>query len=88
MNVQGMDVAQVRQMAQQLSEAAQQVSTWQTQLSGEVNGLDWHGDDATTFRSSWESEVVAAFQDVERLLSELSETALRNADEQANASDQ
>lgn len=85
-NLQGMDVAQVRRVARELSEAAGEVTALKTTLSGEVQGLDWEGDDATQFRSSWESEVAQAFDDVNRLLQELSEIADRNASEQESVS--
>lgn len=87
MNVQGMDVGQVQQMAEQLAEAAEQVGTWKTQLTSEVDGLDWEGDDATEFRSTWQGEVGEAFETVRRKLEELAETIMRNVEEQRQASE-
>lgn len=88
MNVQGMDVGQVQQTAEQLAEAAEQVGTWKTQLTSEVEGLDWEGDDATEFRSTWQGEVSEAFEDVQRKLEELAEELTWNAEEQRQASAQ
>lgn len=85
-HTQGMDVAQVQHLARDLSEVASEVKRIKAELSQEVQDLEWWGDDAAQFRASWESEVGSAFDTVNSLLMELSETAARNAKAQEQTS--
>lgn len=82
----GMIVEEVRQMASQLREAAEEIGTIEQELTSGLEAVDWTGPDADRFRGQWSGEMVPALQQIMQAVAELGETAERNADEQAEVS--
>ncbi|MFC0675086.1 WXG100 family type VII secretion target [Brachybacterium hainanense] len=83
---QGMAVEEVRQMAAQLRDAAEEIGAIERELTGGLEGVDWTGPDADQFRGQWSGEMVPALQQIMQAVADLGETADRNADEQARTS--
>ncbi|EWS80873.1 WXG100 family type VII secretion target [Brachybacterium phenoliresistens] len=82
----GMIVEEVRQMASQLREAAEEIGTIERELTSGLEAVDWTGPDADQFRGQWSGEMVPALQQIMQSVSELGDTADRNADEQSDTS--
>lgn len=83
---QGMNVEEVRRMSAQLREAADEITRIEQELTSGLEGVDWTGPDADRFRGQWAGEMVPALQQIMSAVSELGETAERNAAEQAATS--
>lgn len=82
MNTKGMNVEEVRRMAGQLTDAADEITRIEQELTSGLDEVDWTGPDADQFRAQWSSDMVPALQEVARSVGELSESAERNASEQ------
>lgn len=82
----GMNVEEVRGMARQLREAAEEITRIEQELTSGLDGVDWTGPDADRFRGQWSGEMVPALQQVMNSVNDLGETADRNATEQESTS--
>ncbi|WP_227488334.1 WXG100 family type VII secretion target [Brachybacterium subflavum] len=82
----GMDVDQVLKMAKQLSSAAEDITTMQSDLTTGLEEVDWTGPDADDFRGTWESEMVPALKSIQTAVEQLGATAESNASEQQTVS--
>lgn len=82
----GMDVGAVRQLASQFGAKADEIDQIASTLTTQLDGTAWIGPDATRFRSDWQSQHVAALRNVSNALREAQQTAMRNADQQEQAS--
>ena len=82
----GMDVAAVRQLSQQLTAKADEISNIASQLTNSLQGAQWVGPDRERFLSEWQSQHSTALQRVVEGLRQASQTANRNAQEQESAS--
>ncbi len=82
----GQDVAQVQQMAGQLTIRADDIARMIAQLSSIVDAVDWQGPDAERFRSQWQGEHRTALNAVVAALHTASQSARRNAQDQQTAS--
>lgn len=85
-STQGMDVEEVRQVAQRLRDVGTEISQLETQLTGGLADVVWTGPDADRCRAQWSDELVPAMQQIVALVQELGDTAERNASEQDAAS--
>lgn len=86
MPMSGMDVAQVRQLANQLRQSADQVRGLTTRLTGQLNSTIWQGPDHTRFLHEWNSVHVRSLSMVATSLTEAAGSASREADQQEQAS--
>lgn len=78
----GMNVEEVRGMARQLREAAEEITRIEQELTNGLEEVDWTGPDADRFRGQWSGEMIPALQQIMNSVNELGETADRNAAEQ------
>lgn len=85
-NMTGMDIAGVRQLAQQLTQKADEISQIASQLTNALNGADWRGPDREKFVSDWQSQHVAALSRVSEGLKQAAQLATQNAQQQEQAS--
>ncbi|GAA1335629.1 WXG100 family type VII secretion target [Brachybacterium rhamnosum] len=79
---QGMNVEEVRRMANQLRDAAEEITRIEQELTSGLEEVDWTGPDADRFRGEWSGEMVPALQQVMKAVEELGQTADSNAAEQ------
>ena len=79
---QGMNVEEVRRMANQLRDAAEEITRIEQELTSGLEEVDWTGPDADRFRGDWSGEMVPALQQVMKAVEELGQTADSNAAEQ------
>lgn len=82
----GMDVQQVRQLAQQMNNAAQQIRQLQQQLTGQLEATPWEGQDKQRFVGEWTGTHVRNLVAVATSLETASTDANRNAEQQEAAS--
>lgn len=82
----GMNTDEVRALASQLSQKAGEIDTIKNQLSAKLQGTSWVGQDATQFRSDWDSSHVPVINRVVEALQTASQTATRNASAQDQTS--
>lgn len=83
---QGMNVEEVRRMAGQLHEAAEEITRIEQELTSGLEGVDWTGPDAERFRGQWSGEMVPALQQIMSAVSDLGDSADRNASQQETTS--
>lgn len=84
----GMDVEQVRRLADQLDAKANVINDIAAQLSNQLGSTDWRGPDSERFRSDWDSHHRSALNRVMQALQDAARTSRRNANEQEHASGQ
>lgn len=82
----GMNVEEVRGMARQLRDAAEEITRIEQELTSGLEGVDWTGPDADRFRGQWAAEMVPALQQIMNSVNDLGDTADRNAAEQESTS--
>lgn len=82
----GMAVDEVRKMAKQLADAAEEIDRIKEELTNGLEEVDWTGPDADRFRSQWQGEMVPALQSISQAVGELGTTAESNASQQDAAS--
>ncbi|WP_106507195.1 WXG100 family type VII secretion target [Brachybacterium timonense] len=80
--VKGMNIEEVRRMAGQLRDAADEILRIEQELTSGLEGVDWTGPDADRFRDQWAGEMVPALLQVKDAVNELGESADRNAGQQ------
>ena len=78
----GMNVDEVKRMSGQLSDAAEEITRIEQELTRGLEDVDWTGPDADRFRGQWSGEMVPALQQIMNAVNELGDTADRNAAEQ------
>jgi uncharacterized protein YukE len=77
-----MNVEEVRRMSGQLRDAAEEITRIEQELTRGLEDVDWTGPDADRFRGQWSGEMIPALQQIMNAVSELGDTADRNAAEQ------
>ncbi len=82
----GMSVEGVRSLASQMDNSAGEIEGIIGKLTGALGGTEWVGNDATKFRSDWESMHTQALRNVAEQLKATATTARGNADQQEAAS--
>lgn len=78
----GMNVEEVRRLAGQLRDAAEEITRIEQELTSGLEGVDWTGPDADRFRGQWSGEMIPALQQIMTAVNDLGESADRNAAEQ------
>jgi hypothetical protein len=86
MAVSGMNLAEVRHLADQLNRAAEQLRTSVSIVDGRVHGSSWAGHDADQFKHSWWPGHRQLLLHAADSLQGLAASARNNADEQERAS--
>ncbi|MGI5242977.1 hypothetical protein [Dactylosporangium sp. CA-139066] len=82
----GMDVSAVRTLANQLSAKADEIETIAGSLSSQLDGTQWLGADADSFRGDWQNTHRTQLQNVAGALRDASTRASQNATQQEQAS--
>ena len=82
----GMDVAEVRGLAQQLHQASDEINNLVSQLTSKLSSTTWVGNDRTKFEGDWQSQHVTALKNVSQSLVDAGTLAGQNADQQEQAS--
>lgn len=82
----GMDVEQVRGLAQNLEQKAQTIDDIITQLTSALHNTDWKGPDAVQFKNDWDNNLVPDLRGVAQALRTASQRAKSNAQAQENTS--
>lgn len=85
-NFTGMDVNEVRSLAQRMNQSADQITDLQNQLTSALQSAPWVGPDREQFVGEWESTHVTALSNVVAGLQDASQKAERNAAEQESTS--
>src|SRR5699024_1044351 len=88
MSFQGMEVDEVRDLAQRMRESQQRLAAEQETLQGRMAAIPqiWRGGDAEAFRDRWDSQVAPAWRDALDLLQRTARSAEEHAAEQDVAS--
>lgn len=86
MGVYGADVAQLRGTATELDRAAEQLSSISAVLAGELARAPWHGADAASFRSLWDTDYARKIADGSARLQEAARMLRANAEAQQETS--
>jgi uncharacterized protein YukE len=82
----GMDVQEVHNLANQLNNSASEIQSIINTITGQLNGVQWTGTDATRFRGDWTGTHVAQLTTVKNALEDASRLATQNAQQQEQAS--
>lgn len=82
----GMNPAEVRQLASQMEQKAEEIESIKSQLTSALHSAQWTGNDAKQYRSEWDSQHVPAMTRVVESLKQAAQTAKRNADTQDQTS--
>lgn len=82
----GMDVQAVRILAQQLTSDAEEIDQIAAKLSSQLDGTQWVGTDATSFRDSWHGSYRQQLATVVNALRDAATAANNNANQQEQAS--
>lgn len=78
----GMNVEEVRRMAAQLREAAEEIARIEQELTSGLEEVFWSGPDADRFRGQWTGEMVPALQQIKTAVAELGDSAEHEAGQQ------
>lgn len=82
----GMDIAQVRSLAQLLGQKASDIESLRSQVTSKLNSTEWKGPDADRFRNDWNGTLSSQLQNVVQQLREAQKRATQNAAEQESTS--
>lgn len=82
----GMNIEDVRALGRDLQMATDDLRTRAKQLSSRVAAVDWEGDDANAFKRDWWPKHLKSLEQALVALHGLGQSALNNAEEQAQAS--
>ncbi len=82
----GMDVEQVRSLANQLGQKAQTIDEVISSITSTLANTEWRGQDADQFRSDWEGNLTTQLRNVAQTLRDTEQRANNNATEQEQTS--
>ncbi|WP_264029341.1 C2 family cysteine protease [Cellulosimicrobium sp. SH8] len=82
----GADVAQLRQLGQRLSEAADRLTSLRGELDALVTSSPWEGPDGDALRGEWSTSHAPAVAAVGAVLGDAATAVVRQADQQESAS--
>jgi uncharacterized protein YukE len=82
----GMDIAQVRSLAQQMNHAAGEIQQLAQSLTAKLQGTAWVGPDRERFLSDWSGHHQQQLNQVVQALHDAAQRATANASEQEQAS--
>lgn len=85
-NFTGMDINNVRQLAVQLDQRAEEIRTLMTHLTSSLQDAQWVGPDRDRFVSDWQSTHCQQLNHVIQGLTDAATRARTNATEQETAS--
>ena len=86
MAIWGADVQELRELGNKLQQGSQEISRTKSQLTSQVNSVDWKGPDAEAFKNDWSGEHTAALTKVIQALEEAGRKAKANANAQESTS--
>ena len=86
MAVYGMDIEQVRSLAAQLGQKADQIDSLISEVTSKLGATDWTGPDANQFRSDWSGTLTTQLRSVAQTLRDTQQRATQNASQQEQAS--
>jgi len=88
MAFEGMDVAHVQSIGNQLKHQSEQINSVIAAINSLVGQLPgvWHGKDATEFENWWNTQHRPALQHAAQAVAGLGQSALNNAQDQINTS--
>ena len=82
----GMDIPAVRTLSKQLKSRADEIQTISQQLTAQLDSTPWQGADRQQFHGEWNGRYRQALGTVVQGLEQASQVALKNANEQEQAS--
>ena len=82
----GMDIAEVRNLATQLHNAANEIQQLMSRLTPLVHNAAWRGPDQVRFVGDWDGHHSSALRQVAEALNQASQAANANATQQEQAS--
>ncbi len=82
----GMDIEQVRSLANQLGQKAQVIDDLINTITSQLSSTDWKGPDADNFRNDWNGTLTSQLRNVAQALRDAQDRANRNASEQETTS--
>lgn len=82
----GMNTEQGRKLASSCTTDAQQILTITKDLTRQLQETEWYGNDATTFRTSWETQYAKSLKAVAQALENASAHLKKEAAQQDQAS--
>ena len=86
MAVYGMDIEQVRSLAAQLGQKADQIDSLISEVTSKLGATDWTGPDDNQFRSDWSGTLTTQLRSVAQTLRDTQQRATQNASQQEQAS--
>lgn len=81
-----MDIGEVRSLASQLSNAAEEIDQIKNRLTSALASTSWVGNDRNNFENDWTGSHTAALNAVVQAVRDASQVASSNADQQDQAS--
>ena len=85
-NIWGMDVEEVKQLAQTLGQKAGEIDQIISTIGSKVESTTWKGPDSEKFRTDWQGTLSANLKKVADSLRETQQRATQNAQQQEQAS--
>lgn len=85
-NFTGMDIAAVRTLSKQMKSGADEIRQITQQLTAQLNSTPWVGPDREQFHGDWTGQYTASLNKVVTGLEQASARALKNSNEQEQAS--
>lgn len=82
----GMDIGQVRTLANQMRQKADEIEGIMNQLTNQLKDAQWLGNDRTTFQGNWDGQYCTSLRNVAQGLRDAATTADQNAAQQEQAS--
>ena len=82
----GADTQQLKDLGAKLQAGARELENQKNMLGRLLEGTKWEGPDATQFRSDWHSQHATALAKVAQALDEAGKHAIRNSQQQEDAS--
>lgn len=82
----GMDIEQVRQLANQLGQKAEQIDHIIQDITSRLGSTDWKGPDAEQFRNDWQGTLSSQLRNVAQTLRDTQTRATQNASAQEQTS--
>lgn len=82
----GMDIGQVRTLANQMRQKADEIESIMAQLTSQLKQAQWVGPDRQKFESDWDGQYCTSLRNVAQGLKDAASIADQNAQQQEQAS--
>jgi uncharacterized protein YukE len=82
----GMDITQVRNLANTMRTKADEIENIMSQLTNQLKGAQWVGPDRQRFESDWDGQYCSSLRNVIQGLQDAATNADQNAQQQEQAS--